>query len=101
MTPIGPGLMDFLAIVEAGAGHTEWMIVEPDRCDTDMVEAVQQSVDCLVGEGLARGNKQGSRRHLGTGSISGASERGATFGRTEWAGGDGIEALEGKRTPEA
>ena len=57
MTPIGTGVMDFPAIVEAGAGHTEWMIVELDRCDTDMVGAVQQSYDYLVGEGLARGNK--------------------------------------------
>ena len=49
--------MDFPAIVQAGAEHTEWMIVELDRCDTDMVDAVQQSYDYLVGEGLARGSK--------------------------------------------
>ena len=57
MTAIGTGVMNFPAIVEAGAEHTEWMIVELDRCDTDMVDAVQQSYDYLVGEGLARGNK--------------------------------------------
>ncbi|MBT7864437.1 MAG: sugar phosphate isomerase/epimerase, partial [Gemmatimonadetes bacterium] len=34
-----------------------WMIVELDRCETDMVEAVKKSYDYLVGEGLAAGNK--------------------------------------------
>ncbi|MBN1933583.1 MAG: sugar phosphate isomerase/epimerase [Anaerolineae bacterium] len=57
MTPIGTGVMDFPAIVQAGKGHTEWMIVELDRCATDMVQAVQESYDYLVGEGLARGSK--------------------------------------------
>ena len=40
MTAIGTCVMDVPAIVEAGAGHTEWTIVEPDRWDTDMVETV-------------------------------------------------------------
>ena len=57
MTPIGTGVMDFPAIVKAGEGHTEWMIIELDRCATDMVKAVRKSYDYLVGEGLARGNK--------------------------------------------
>ncbi len=57
MTPIGTGVMDFPAIVQAGEGHTEWMIVELDRCAIDMVQAVQESYDYLVGEGLARGSK--------------------------------------------
>jgi sugar phosphate isomerase/epimerase len=57
MQAIGSGVLDWPAIVQAGAKHTEWLIVELDRCATDMVEAVQQSYDYLVGEGLARGNK--------------------------------------------
>ncbi len=44
-------------IIGAGGQHTEWLIVELDRCATDMAEAVQQSYTYLVGEGLARGNK--------------------------------------------
>ena len=51
------GALDWPAIIGAGAGNTEWLIVELDRCATDMAEAVQQSYNYLVGEGLARGNK--------------------------------------------
>jgi sugar phosphate isomerase/epimerase len=57
MQPIGSGALDWPAIVGAGGDHTEWLIVELDRCATDMVEAVQSSYDYLVGEGLARGTK--------------------------------------------
>ena len=57
MQPIGSGVLDWPAIVQAGGSHTEWLIVELDRCATDMTEAVQQSYDYLVGEGLARGNR--------------------------------------------
>jgi sugar phosphate isomerase/epimerase len=57
MQPIGSGVLDWPAILQAGADHTEWLIVELDRCATDMVEAVQSSYDYLVGGGLARGNR--------------------------------------------
>ncbi len=57
MTAIGSGVMDFPAIVQAAGEHLEWMIVELDRCATDMMEAVRQSYDYLVGEGLAHGNR--------------------------------------------
>ncbi len=57
MTAIGDGVMDFPAIIEAGKPHTEWLIVELDRCATDMMEAVEKSYQYLIGEGLARGNK--------------------------------------------
>jgi sugar phosphate isomerase/epimerase len=57
MQPIGSGVLDWPAIVQAGGSHTEWLIVELDRCVTDMVEAVGQSYDYLVGGGLARGNR--------------------------------------------
>jgi len=57
MQPIGSGVLDWPSIIQAGGSHTEWLIVELDRCATDMVEAVQSSYDYLVGEGLARGNK--------------------------------------------
>jgi len=56
MQPIGSGVIDVPGIVRAGAGHIRWLIVELDRCDMDMVEAVRQSYAYLVGQGLARGN---------------------------------------------
>lgn len=56
MTAVGTGEVDFPAIVEAAGAHVEWMIVELDRCDTDMMDAVEQSYKYLVGEDLARGN---------------------------------------------
>jgi len=55
MTAVGDGIMDFPAIVEAGNPHTEWLIVELDRCATDMMEAVAKSYSYLVGHRLARG----------------------------------------------
>jgi sugar phosphate isomerase/epimerase len=54
MTAVGSGTMDFPPILEAGSA-AEWHIVELDRCETDMFEAVAQSYTHLVGEGLSRG----------------------------------------------
>lgn len=55
MTAVGDGVMDFHAIVEAGKPHTQWLIVELDRCATDMLEAVDRSLAYLVNQGLGRG----------------------------------------------
>jgi sugar phosphate isomerase/epimerase len=55
MTAVGDGVLDIPAIVAAGKPVTEWLIVELDRCATDMMEAVTRSYEYLVGEGLARG----------------------------------------------
>lgn len=57
MTAVGTGKVDMPAIAKAGAATTEWMIVELDSCATDMLTAVKQSYDYLVGKGLARGNR--------------------------------------------
>ena len=57
MVALGEGRMDLSGIVEAGRGTTEWLIVELDRCATDMLEAVQKSCHYLVSKGLARGRK--------------------------------------------
>lgn len=57
MTAVGDGLVDVPAIVEAGKPHTEWLVVELDRCATDMMEAVARSYRYLVEGGLARGSK--------------------------------------------
>lgn len=55
---VGEGIMDIRAIIEAGSGNTEWLVVELDQCATDMVEAVEKSYTYLVGNGLARGNRK-------------------------------------------
>ncbi|MCK5734174.1 MAG: sugar phosphate isomerase/epimerase, partial [Candidatus Latescibacteria bacterium] len=57
MTAVGEGVVDFRSIVEAAGETAEWMIVELDRCATDMMEAVATSYTYLIEEGLARGNK--------------------------------------------
>jgi sugar phosphate isomerase/epimerase len=46
MQAIGEGVMDFPAILKVAA-HVEWLIVELDRCATDMAEAVAKSVKYL------------------------------------------------------
>ena len=53
MTAVGGGKMDFEAIIPAT--KAEWMIVELDRCATDMLEAVRQSYIYLTEKGLAHG----------------------------------------------
>ncbi|MDM8518778.1 sugar phosphate isomerase/epimerase [Anaerolineales bacterium HSG6] len=54
MVAVGDGRLDFSAIVNQ-ADHAEWLIVELDRCDTDMLTAVEKSYHYLVTEGLAHG----------------------------------------------
>lgn len=53
MQAVGDGRMNFPPIIQAS--RAEWLIVELDRCATDMMEAVQKSRDYLVTNGLARG----------------------------------------------
>lgn len=55
MTAVGAGKMDFGPIVAATQGTAEWLIVEIDRCDGDMLDAVQASYQYLVSQELARG----------------------------------------------
>ena len=43
MTAVGDGVMDVPGIIRAGEPYTEWLIVELDRCATDMLEAVEKS----------------------------------------------------------
>ena len=57
MTALGEGVVDIPGVVAAGTGATEWLIVELDRCATDMLEAVRKSYQYLIGKGLGRGNK--------------------------------------------
>ncbi|MCO5194251.1 MAG: sugar phosphate isomerase/epimerase [Anaerolineae bacterium] len=56
MMAVGSGVIDVPGVI-AAAHSAEWLIVELDRCATDMLTAVADSYDYLVGSGLARGNK--------------------------------------------
>lgn len=56
MVAVGAGIMDWRTIIPAGSA-AEWLIVELDRCATDMLEAVENSYNFLIQEGFARGNK--------------------------------------------
>ncbi len=55
MQPIGDGTMDVAGIVEAGGADLAWVIVELDRCDMDMMEALEKSYGYLTSKGLAQG----------------------------------------------
>ena len=57
MVAVGDGVMDWEAIVKASENTAEWMIVELDRCATDMLEAVRKSYAYLTEKGYARGRK--------------------------------------------
>lgn len=51
MVAVGQGVLDFPAIIAAASG-ARWLIVELDRCATDMLAAVDESHRYLVQEGL-------------------------------------------------
>lgn len=57
MTALGEGVVDLPGVIAAGAGSTEWLVVELDRCATDMLEAVRKSYQYLIGKGLVHGSK--------------------------------------------
>jgi sugar phosphate isomerase/epimerase len=57
MQALGEGVMDIPAVVQASAGHAEWLIVELDECATDMLTAVQKSYHYLVQNGLGHATK--------------------------------------------
>lgn len=54
MTAVGQGTLNYEAIIPA-ATAVEWLVVELDRCATDMLTAVQQSYTYLTEKGLAYG----------------------------------------------
>lgn len=55
MVAVGAGKLPVAEIIAAGAGRTEWLIVELDECATSMMDAVAQSYTYLVEKGLAHG----------------------------------------------
>ncbi len=54
MTAVGDGTLDIPGILGANTS-VEWHIVELDRCDGDMFEAIERSHRYLVSNGLSRG----------------------------------------------
>jgi len=56
MTAVGDGRVDIPGVIAAGKPHTEWLIVEMDRCATDMMEAVRKSYTYLTENGLGKGS---------------------------------------------
>jgi len=58
MTAVGKGKVDIAGCLKAAEkSKAEWYSVELDRCATDMAQAVIDSYNYLVGNGLAAGNK--------------------------------------------
>lgn len=53
MVAVGDGVMDWSSVI--GASSARWLIVELDRCATDMMEAVAASYTYLVTKGFAHG----------------------------------------------
>ncbi len=56
MLAVGQGNLDYAAIIGA-ASAADWLIVELDRCATDMLTAVEQSYQYLTEKGLGHGTK--------------------------------------------
>ena len=53
---VGDGVLQIADIIHAADPNVlEWVIVELDACDTDMLEAVRKSYEFLTSEGLAQG----------------------------------------------
>ncbi len=55
MTAVGDGKVDMGAISKVA--QADWWIVELDRCDTDMMEAVHKSYKFLTSKGYTRGKR--------------------------------------------
>ena len=53
MVAVGEGVMDWSSIIPAA--KAVWLIVELDRCETDMLEAVGRSYTYLTSKGYAHG----------------------------------------------
>jgi sugar phosphate isomerase/epimerase len=53
MVAVGEGIMDWPSVM--AESKAEWLIVELDRCATDMMEAVGKSYEYLISKGYARG----------------------------------------------
>ena len=55
---VGQGRMDMKSIIDtADPSVLEWLVVELDSCETDMMQAVADSCRYLVDSGLAQGRR--------------------------------------------
>ncbi len=54
---VGAGKMDIPACISAAGDKGDWLIVELDNCDGDMLQAAKDSARYLIGEGLAAGRQ--------------------------------------------
>jgi sugar phosphate isomerase/epimerase len=54
---VGTGKMDYPAIFEASKGNLEWIIVDIEACETDIIQAIYESYKFIVGNGYAVGLK--------------------------------------------
>ena len=58
MLALGTGKMDIPKLLKAADPKVlRWIIVELDKCDTDMTEAIEKSYNYMISNGLAEGNK--------------------------------------------
>lgn len=55
MVAVGDGVMDWSIVLAQSSA--EWLIVELDRCATDMMQAVSKSYDYLTAKGYGHGRK--------------------------------------------
>lgn len=55
MVAVGKGSQNFPEVVKAANGSTAWMIVEMDRCASDIFAAIKDSYDYLTENALAEG----------------------------------------------
>jgi sugar phosphate isomerase/epimerase len=55
MVSAGSGTLDILTIASSAKDFAEYMIIEFDKCETDIFQAVKGSYDFLLKKGLARG----------------------------------------------
>ena len=56
-TAVGKGKMDWAKVIGAAHASCEWLVVELDSCDTDMMTAVADSYKFLTSKGYAKGKK--------------------------------------------
>ncbi|MCX7030381.1 MAG: sugar phosphate isomerase/epimerase [Spirochaetes bacterium] len=62
MVSVGKGKMIFRPILSAAdPAVLRWLVVELDDCATDILQAVKESYDWLVGQGMATGRKPPAR----------------------------------------
>ena len=55
MTALGDGVQNWPHILQAAEPHAEWLVVELDRCGTDMMTAVEKSYRYLADKGWGHG----------------------------------------------